>query len=374
MGLIGSLIALPYEIFFFLTWLRVSLTKPVLLLTAVCVLSNPSAAWRKFQLFVMTVQYLLLCHDKKWKAPKADPASFAKKDDDAKKTRKTVIFVRHGESTWNDTFNKGDRKKMNFILYFIPNLLLAIAYEWYFWAAGQATESWFFDAPLSEKGKGQADGIQKFLEQDPAFLTPKEQALVTKLRGGDLEAGKEDEPKGCSAQLVSSNLRRAITTMALGFQDRLAANYKDDKILLLPALQEISRNPDALSITPPFGKVVPAWTDPRSLQPIYDSQIDTSKHTGNKPVNSNGLKRLMEFCNIAFTEIEKDCIIAAGHSLWFRSFFRTFLPHNNNHVAKQKKLVNGGVVGFTLERIEVGKDHYEYLIDPTSIVVLNGGF
>lgn len=263
---------------------------------------------------------------------------------------------------------------MNFILYFIPNLLSAVVYEWYFWVAGKATESWFFDSPLSEKGKGEAKGIQKFLQQDPAFLTPKEQALVTKLRGGDIEAGKEAEPKGCSAQLVSSSLRRAITTMALGFEDRLNANYKDDKILLLPALQEISRNPDALSITPAFGEVVPAWTDPRSLEPIYDSQIDTSKHSGNKPVNSNGLKRMKEFCNIVFTEIEKDCVIVGGHSLWFRSFFRTFLPHSNTHVAKKKKLVNGGVVGFTLERMEVGKDHYEYLIDPTSIVVLHGGF
>lgn len=99
MGLIGSLIALPYELLFFLTWLRVSLTKPVLLLTSVCVLSNPSAAWRKFQLFVQTIQYLLLCNDKKWKVPKADPASFKKKDDDAKVTRKTVIFVRHGKSS-----------------------------------------------------------------------------------------------------------------------------------------------------------------------------------------------------------------------------------------------------------------------------------
>jgi len=377
MGLIGSLFALPFEIQFFVTHFFSRISKPVMLLTLVCVLSNPSAAWRKLQLFAITIQYLVFCNDKKWKTPKQDPASFfEKKDDDAGKVeRKTVIFVRHGESTWNDTFNKGaDRSKINFILYFIPNLFYAIAYEWYFWVMGQATESWFFDAPLSVKGKRQADGVKKFLQQDPAFLTPKEKILVTKLRGGDIDAGKDETTKGCSSQLVSSNLRRAIATMGLGFQDRLEAKYKDDKILLLPALQEISRNPDALSITPAQGSVVPAWTDPRSLRPIYESQIDTSKHTGNKPVNSNGLKRLQEFCKIVFEDIEKECVIAAGHSLWFRSFFRTFLPHSNTHVAKKKKLVNGGVVGFTLERIEVGKGHYEYMIDPTSIALLHGGF
>ena len=381
MGVIGSLFALPYEIYFFLSWIVSSLTKPLLLLTLLCVLSNPSAARRKLELFVVTVQYLVLCNDKKWKTPATDPASFEKKKkDDAAVTveRKTVIFVRHGESTWNDTFNKGDRSKLNFILYFIPNLLSSVAYEWYFWVTGQENESWFFDAPLSEKGKGQANGIQRFLMQDAAFLTPKERALVTILQGGDFDGGETKEEAGkkqCSSQLVSSNLRRAITTMALGFHDRLSAKYENDNILLLPALQEISRNPDALAITPAFGKVVPAWTDPKSvLQPIYESQIDTSKHTGNKPVHSNGLQRLREFCHIAFTDIDKDCIIAAGHSLWFRSFFRTFLPHNNTHVAKQKKLVNGGVVGFTLERIRVGENQYEYLIDPTSIVVLHGGF
>ena len=375
MGLIGSLLGFPYEIQFFVTWFVVSLAKPLSLLTLLCLLSNPTAAWRKLQLFLVTIQYLLFCNDKKWKRPKTDPASFEKKDDDAEKVKKTIIFVRHGESTWNDTFNKGDRKVIKFIVYFIPNLFYAIIYEWYFWVAGKDTESWFFDAPLSEKGKGQAYGVKKYLQQDPSFLTPKEKVLVTRLRGGDIDGGKDETTKGCSTQLVCSNLRRAIATMGLGFEGRLEAKYKDDKILLLPALQEISRNPDALTITPAYGQVVPAWTDPRSLRPIYESQIDTSKHTGNKSVTSNGLKRLQEFCKIVFEDIEKDCVIAAGHSLWFRSFFRTFLPHSSTHISKKKKLVNGGVVGFTLERIEVGKEgHYEYLIDPTSIVVLHGGF
>eukprot|EP00978_Attheya_sp_CCMP212_P006476 scaffold14838_cov45-Attheya_sp.AAC.4 len=63
------------------------------------------------RLFVMTVTYLALCHDKKWTEPKEDPDSFFVDSEDKTIEKKTIIFVRHGESTWNDTFNKGDRSK-----------------------------------------------------------------------------------------------------------------------------------------------------------------------------------------------------------------------------------------------------------------------
>jgi hypothetical protein len=382
--IIGNSMAAPYVFLFFTVWIAAKLARPMTWLTVLCVLSNPIAAWRKLGLFLSALQYLALCNDKKWKAPAADPASFfpdTKKDDVAiisgkKVESKTIIFVRHGESTWNDTFNKGDRSTVTFLLGFIPGLCYAVAVEYVFWLRGLASESWFYDSPLSDKGKRQAASVQTFLRQDPAYLTPKEAGLVKLLQGGDCEPSRDETSRkaSCSSQLVSSNLRRAIATMAIGFQDRFDQRYDRDIMLILPCLQEISRNPDALSITPPYGEVVPAWTDPYDIQAIYETQVDTSKHTGNKPVDSNGLKRLQEFCRIVFQDVAKDCVIAAGHSLWFRSFFRTFLPTSSNHVSKTKKLVNGGVVGFTLQRIELADSAYEYMIDPTSIVVLHGGF
>jgi hypothetical protein len=389
--IIGSLFALPNELLFFAVWILASLIRPLLVLTLVCALSNPGAAYRKLQLLVISLQFLILCNDKKWKEAE-DPANFFKKKEDAKITRKTVIFVRHGESSWNDTFNKGDRGKFKFILYFIPNMIYAIVVEWYFFVSGKANESWFYDSPLSEKGKRQAQSVQEFLKTDPAFLTPKEMHLLKILKGGDDNgdenskgvdnndteddpAPPENQPSSCSSsQLVSSNLRRAIATMAIGFEDRLFQNFKDDTILILPCLQEISRNPDALAITPAYGKIVPAWTDPKIVSDIYEQHVDTRLHFGNKPVNTNGLQRLNEFCKIAFEDISKPNLIVGGHSLWFRSFFRTFLPRSSNHVAKTKKLVNGGLVGFTLERLEVSANEYHYMIDPTSIVTLHGGF
>jgi hypothetical protein len=283
---------------------------------------------------------------------------------------------------------------VKFVLYFIPNFIYAIVVEWYFFVSGKANESWFFDSPLSEKGIRQARSVQEFLKTDPSFLTPKETHLLKILKGGDAtdddDDGKDDpaanttnqqqkskssSSSSCSSsQLVSSNLRRAIATVAIGFEDRLFQNFKDDTILIIPCLQEISRNPDALTITPAFGNIVPAWTDPKIVSDIYEHHVDTKFHFGNKPVNSNGLQRLDEFCNIAFQDVSKPNLIVGGHSLWFRSFFRTFLPRSSNHVAKTKKLVNGGIVGFTLERLEVSANEYHYMIDPTSIVTLHGGF
>ena len=52
-----------------------------------------------------------------------------------------------------------------------------------------------------------------------------------------------------SSIIVSSNLRRAISTVAAGFSERLK-HRPADKIMIVPSLQEISRNPDTLSVTP----------------------------------------------------------------------------------------------------------------------------
>lgn len=154
---------------------------------------------------------------------------------------------------------------MKFIQNFIPNLVYAACVEWYFFLTGQEEESWFYDSPLSEKGLGQALGVHSFLQSSLEYKTPREAEFVRDMLNG--------------SQLVSSNLRRAISTMAVGLQERLSRT--GDSMLILPELQEISRNPDALSITPPHAPtVIPAWTDPDYLKPILSKHVDTSMHTG----------------------------------------------------------------------------------------------
>mmetsp|Transcript_37705 Transcript_37705/g.82624 ORF Transcript_37705/g.82624 Transcript_37705/m.82624 type:complete len:394 (-) Transcript_37705:101-1282(-) len=392
MGLIGQLLSLPYVALFFISWVVASIARPIKHISLLFLFAQPTKTIYKLKLFGLTFLYLVCCNDKKWKLPQEDPASNFPNDASAasatKIEKKTIVFVRHGESTWNDTFNKGtDRSRLSFALFFIPNLIYALMVEFYLLVAGHCEESWFFDSPLSMKGVRQATDLRSFLAK-AEHTTPSEKEIIDLMTGKTKLSSEQDgagqsswEDDGSkrrpAAQLCSSNLRRAISTMALGFQDRLDKQMDNDSILILPQLQEISRNPDALSITPPRGEVVPSWIDKEvpgfDYRRIFSNQVDTKLHDGNKPVNTNGLKRMNEFCSIVFEQIEKDSIICGGHSLWFRSFFRTFLPHKFDHISKKKKLVNGGCAAFTLLKIKTESGD-KFMIDPKSINIVHGFF
>jgi len=377
MGLFGQLFGLPIAAFWYALFLIASITRPLCVATFLCMLANPKAAQAKLLLTINTFRYLILSKDKKWKKSQDDPASFFPTDGDKEVVvvrKKTVVFLRHGESTWNDTFNKGDRKTATFLLGFFPGLIRSLATEWYFLVLGKSDESWFFDSPLSDKGISQAEGVAKYLRNtDPKFATPKEAKFLRLIKG--------EEKEKCV--LVSSNLRRAISTCAIGMKDRLDKKYPDDKIVILQELQEASINPDAQSISPKFEKLVTSFTDSESVKNIYAKQTDTSLNKGNKDIKSNGLVRMEAFCKMLFEADEcsgnvlsnADNILCTGHSYWFRAFFQTYLPKGCTHVCKKKKIVNGGMVGFTLCHTKVkatGED--KYMIDPASVTVLYAGF
>jgi len=396
MSFFSNILSYPAFIFFQITWLIHSLRRPLLLVSALCILTNPHAAIRKLKLFQVSFLYLALCKDKKWKVPSTDPASFFPKElggtapsnssSSHEYREKTLILIRHGESTWNDTFNAGDRSKLLFVAFFVPNLLYAILMEVYYFVSGKDSDSWFFDSPLSAKGVGQGEGLRRFLKKERMRLgvgtrsnaTTGEEKAVRLL----LAAGEESNP---TSQVVSSNLRRAISTAAIGLADRFAATSAksdDDGILLIPSLQEISRNPDALTILPPEGKSRPTWCDDDidGLSPgAFAELIDSRHHDGNKSLDSNGLVRLRQFCADVFdpSKIRKDVVIAAGHSLFYRSVFQVYLPRGTKHISKKKKLVNGGTVMVTLREASIDDGsgrRKEYMIDPNSLVVVYGGF
>ncbi|NJN83033.1 MAG: sulfite exporter TauE/SafE family protein [Caldilineaceae bacterium] len=149
--------------------------------------------------------------------------------------------------------------------------------------------------------------------------------------------------------------------------------------LIVPALQEISRNPDTLSITPAHTQIQASWIDKTSrltnFQSTYINQVDMSLHAGNKPLNTNGLKRMRDFCQFVFSpSCPEQYVVVGGHSIWFRSFFQTFLPYGDNHVGKKKKIVNCGVVAITLIKATRPSGQATYMIDPQSVEVIYGGF
>ena len=186
------------------------------------------------------------------------------------------------------------------------------------------------------------------------------------------------KPDAPPSKLLSSSLRRAVSTVAGGFKDRLARRPQE-RILIVPSLQEISRNPDTLSITPAHTQIQASWIDKTSkicdFQSTFINQVDMSLHKGNKPVGTNGLKRMREFCNFVFSSsVKEQYVVVGGHSIWFRSFFRTFLPYKEDHVGKQKKVVNCGVVAFTLIKVVRKSGQPTYMIDPNTVDVVYGGF
>jgi hypothetical protein len=115
--------------------------RPVLILICGMLLFNLPTLLYKSRLFLRGILYLLFCNDKKWKKPDDPGPIFApliKDNTKGKVDRKTIYFVRHGESTWNDTFNKGKhRSAIVFVIGFIPGLIKAILYELYLVLSGK---------------------------------------------------------------------------------------------------------------------------------------------------------------------------------------------------------------------------------------------
>jgi hypothetical protein len=228
--------------------------------------------------------------------------------------------------------------------------------------------SWFYDSPASLLGLSQVQDLTKF------FSTAKAPNDTIAHHIAVLKASPDAPP----SKLVCSSLRRAVTTIAAGLKDRLSRRPQE-KILIIPSLQEISRNPDTLSITPAHTPIQASWIDKTSklcdFQSTYINQVDMSLHSGNKPLNTNGLQRMRAFCDFCFSpSVTEDYVIVGGHSIWFRSFFKTFLPYEVDHVGKKKKIVNCGVVAFTLIKVTRKSGHPTYMIDPNSVDVVYGGF
>ena len=87
------------------------------------------------------------------------------------------------------------------------------------------------------------------------------------------------------------------------------------------------------------------------------------------------VKRFMDHPALAgYFLRDEPVVIAGGHSLWFKNYFLTYMPHLVQHDAKMKKITNSGAVSFTISRAEDAEGAAQYRIDPNSIEVLYGGF
>lgn len=271
--------------------------------------------------------------------------------------KKTFIFIRHGESDWNNVFNKG------FGPSFLIRLFSAMFKELRLYPF---TNSVFIDSPLNMEGVKQAVELAEYVEKSEMNVDSKDPAFkyLNILAGNDTQT---------SSVIVSSTLRRAIATTTLGLWPRVRKT--GEPIMVLSSLQEMSRNVDTYAISAansvadlPFDRIKPRC-------PNFDpaKAYDVTQNHGNKSRSFYGIKRLKAFNEWAFKRPE-EVIIIGGHSLWFKYYFQTYLPHSCTHEAKTKKITNSGAIAFTVHSHNTGEIEDLYRIDPDSITQVSGGF
>jgi len=286
----------------------------------------------------------------------------------SKAQRKTVIFIRHGESEWNQVFNKGHVLSRPFKLVWALIKEAFMIFE---------PDSLFIDSPLSTKGQQQAWELLTFLSSQPEGFqdgrlpslpcSELDQADIVSIMRGDVG----------ESIVVSSILRRSISTGMLALSTRLLkTNPKTDQIQLMTSLQEISRNVDTLSLTP--ARMTPQVPLKESkmkqmgdlMSYFYKTRLSIMNNKGNKTLKMKAKHRQIEFTTWLFKQNKADAIIVSGHSLWFREFFKSYLPKGSSHEAKTTKMANAGVVAF-----DFYKGEGDVLrIKPESIQVIYIGF
>ena len=305
----------------------------------------------KIKLYIEGIWFMIFSKDSKGLGPKSNPDP---KLIEGKKTfTKRIIFLRHGESDWNDVFNKG----------FGPSFIFRLISAWFReLKLFHTKDSIFLDSPLNEEGFVQAKELGRFLVEESEKGVPTAEIIL----------GKRE-----TSIVTSSNLRRAISTTTIAMWPRI--NSTKEKIAILSCLQEISRNVDTKALSenqsiPVLDRIANHIEDGNEFIPEHI--FNATENKGNKTTGFNGIKRLKAFNEWAFTR-EESTIIVGGHSLWFKHFFATFLPFDCDHDAKKKKLVNSGVVSFILHRHQDESSKFgpvSYRIDPASIETVYGGF
>ena len=198
--------------------------------------------------------------------------------------------------------------------------------------------------------------------------------------------GEEEEGEGEGARrsvIVSSNLRRAIATATIALWGRLRRSK--ERVRIFTWCQEMSRNIDTLALAPK--KAVPDLKGNCGDLPGWDPALayDVGLNSGCKKLfGTNGLKRMKSFNEWCFKQAKDPrhgagTIIVGGHSLWFRTFFRTFLPKavadkKTGLDCAVKKMVNAGAISFELTTAQVASGAVIYRVVPESVHVLYGGY
>ncbi|KNC82583.1 hypothetical protein SARC_05134 [Sphaeroforma arctica JP610] len=257
---------------------------------------------------------------------------------------KTLVFIRHGESDWNEVFNRALQR--NQVFNFVSGSFGFGEYS--FPISNQMCRFWTLLFGSFSEGTDSRDHDA----HDSGLFVLRLTTETIAEEGRKLVNGDLDGPSHKSV-LVCSNLRRAIATATLGLRDRIQRT--GEKIHMLSCLQEISRNVDTIALALPHKPLIGRPARPDVMWNgtggygicITDSWVpdmhglgdflwkgyspetcyDVTSNFGTKvPDASNGLMRMNEFAEWCFERSEDTVIVAGGHSLYGREFFKAFLP------------------------------------------------
>merc|ERR1711935_826739 len=325
----------------------------------------PRNVMRKFSCVKRGWQHLMFSNISAWKPEKVSippedyewPEITADSPGNVFENQRRIILIRHGESDWNKIFNRGiDKGKTIFRMIFYPIFELL---------KFPMAHSHFYDSPLSDLGRDQCEELATFV------------ATTVFPDDGQLPAWKRDAADlrgdaGTRSVIVTSQLRRAVSTATIGLWPRLKRT--GERVLLLSSLMEQSRNFDCVPLSAPHEvPPLPDLVDRIDEHGLGWGMFDPSGNTGDKPIRSKakGFKRMENFVDFCFQPgLERTTIIAVGHSLYYKRFFNCFLPHSQKSPAKEYKMQNACAVGLTLQRQMGNKGKWVYRIHPKQVCEL----
>jgi len=296
---------------------------------------------------------------------------------------RNIYLIRHGESIWNLIFNQSSVFTMPF------RLLLSCICESILFCE---SDSLFLDSPLSSHGLRQclelSSWVDGYGEGDHSLGTQEERKIFASIM------------RGCRPALfITSNLRRAISTLLLGWGSDMrkedSKNFQEGNVLVTSTLQEATRNVDSYSLASPYGTQDACVMERAFLQQpmtrLYSRALMATYNKGNKSTNSTLACRQRDMLDLVFalenqsslkpsmptadrfkTTEESLPLVICGHSLYFRNLFRRYL--REDHISKERKILNTGIVKIQINLIK-GTDHNHYYdIVPDSIKPLFRGF
>lgn len=341
-------------------WIYISVAVMLLVLSFVSPI--PGNIVKKAAFYFFALRYMILSKDSPKKAVRGNSFKPVAPNEGpytatSEPVRIRVVFVRHGDSVWNSVVNR-------FGLGWPIRALRTLLTEAYFYLFSP-NDSLIIDSPLSSRGIAQAKELADFIRRDQ---------------------GKSVPVDPTKSLIVTSNLRRAMETALIGLGPRVSTTR--EKIVVDSALQEASRNVDALSFSTQPRTIAPTPINGTAKVVIHHSNFNPALNNGQKSMSSNinvrtdtfiehvlaGVDGVAPKNNKASLKPEAEGagplkeVVVVGHSLWFKRFFDRFLPSTSTHISRKKKMQNCAVVAFDLlwDRNKTG----EVSIDESSIKVL----